>query len=466
MSIIGVFALQKPQLAAPPPFHLHEYGNLLYALATGWRRLIPGAGAMLVDEAKIFVASGKGGDGMLSFRREKYVPRGGPSGGDGGRGGDVILQTDAKLNTLYFFRKRSHFRARNGARGGSSNKTGADAEATIVRVPPGTIIRDAETGGLIADLLGENAQALVAKGGRGGKGNAHFKSAANQAPRLAEKGEPGSERWLKLELKLIADVALVGLPNAGKSTLLSVLSNAKPKIAEYPFTTLEPNLGTVIYDNVDLVFADIPGLIEGAHLGVGLGHSFLRHIQRTSIILHILDGAADDPIADYNQIRAELALFDEHLLQRPEIIVINKLDQPAAREYLPLLEEGFRERNLSDIIAISALTRENVQALVQRTFEHAANSPALQANPEESPHIYALGEEEIPFELVQEDGIFYISGERIERAAAMTFWDYEEAVARFQQTLQTLGVVAALQRAGVRRGDTVFVGDFELEWSA
>ena len=288
---------------------------------------------MLVDEARIYVASGKGGDGMVSFRREKFVPRGGPSGGNGGRGGDVILRAQSSLNTLTYFRKNVHFKAGAGARGGSGNKTGADADPLIVTVPAGTMARDAATGGLIADLTADGAQVIVARGGRGGKGNAHFKTSANQTPRMAEKGEPGSERWLTLELRLIADVGLVGLPNAGKSTLLSVVSNAKPKIADYPFTTLEPSLGTVVYDNIDLVFADIPGLIEGAHLGVGLGHAFLRHVQRTRMILHIIDGSADDAIADYNQIRAELALYDEKLAQRPEIVVINKLDLPDVRDY-------------------------------------------------------------------------------------------------------------------------------------
>ena len=420
---------------------------------------------MLVDEAKIFVASGKGGDGMISFRREKYVPRGGPSGGDGGRGGDVVLRADANLNTLYFFRKRVHFKADSGVKGGSSNKTGADASSTIVRVPPGTIIRDAETGGLIADLVTPESEAVVARGGRGGKGNAHFKTSANQAPRLAEKGEPGMERWLTLELKLIADVGLVGLPNAGKSTLLSVVSNAKPKIADYPFTTLQPNLGTVIYDNRDLVFADIPGLIEGAHAGVGLGHAFLRHVQRTRILLHILDGAADDPIADYNQIRAELALYDDDLAQRPEIVVINKLDLPETREYLDLLRESLRERGLHDVMAVSALTRENVRELIQQVFERASHLPArATATPEVTP-VYELADEGLPFELKIDEGVYYITGERIERAAAMTYWDYDEAVSRFQKTLAALGVVDALEEAGVRSGDTVFIGDFELEWS-
>ncbi len=420
---------------------------------------------MLVDEAKIFVASGKGGDGMVSFRREKYVPRGGPSGGDGGRGGDVLLRADANMNTLFFFRKRVHFKSANGVKGGSSNKTGADASPTIVRVPAGTIIRDAETGGLIADLVLPEAEVVVARGGRGGKGNVHFKTSANQAPRIAEKGEPGKERWLTLELKLIADVGLVGLPNAGKSTLLSVVSNAKPKIADYPFTTLQPNLGTVIYDNRDLVFADIPGLIEGAHAGVGLGHAFLRHVQRTRILLHILDGAADDPIADYNQIRAELALYDADLAQRPEIVVINKLDLPDAREYLELLRESLRERGLKEVMAVSALTRENVRQLIQRVFELASQLPARAAALPEATPIYELTDESVPFELRVDEDVYFITGERIERAAAMTYWDYDEAVSRFQKTLAALGIVDALEKAGVRSGDTVYIGDFELEWS-
>ena len=258
---------------------------------------------------------------------------------------------------------------------------------------------------------------------------------------------------------------MVGLPNAGKSTLLSVVSNAKPKIAAYPFTTLQPNLGTVIYDNSDLVFADIPGLIEGAHAGVGLGHAFLRHVQRTRILLHILDGAADDPIADYNQIRAELALYDADLAQRPEIVVINKLDLPEAREYLDLLRESLRERGVGEIMAVSALTRENVRQLVQRVFEVASRLPARAATSPELAPVYELADEAVPFELRIDDGVYFVTGERIERAAAMTYWDYDEAVSRFQKTLAALGVIDALEKAGVRSGDTVFIGDFELEWS-
>ncbi len=421
---------------------------------------------MLIDEAKVYVASGKGGDGMVSFRREKYVPRGGPSGGDGGRGGDVMLKTDANLNTLYFFRRRIHFRANPGSKGGSSNKTGADADSLVIRVPMGTVVRDAETGGVIADLVGPEAELVVAPGGRGGRGNAHFKSSANQAPRIAEKGEPGVERWIALELKMIADVALVGLPNAGKSTLLSVVSNAKPKIADYPFTTLEPNLGTVVYDNKDLVFADIPGLIEGAHLGIGLGHSFLRHVQRTALIVHLLDGSAADPLADYNQIRAELALYDDRLVERPEIVVVNKIDLPAAREYLELLEESLIERGIERPLAISALTRENVEGLIQRVFELYARLPERNVKLYNETPVYELSDDEgVPFDLEIDNGIYYVRGDRIERAAAMTYWDYEEAVMRFQRTLEAMGVAAALEQAGVSIGDTVFIGDFELEWS-
>ena len=420
---------------------------------------------MFVDEAKIFVASGKGGAGMVSFRREKYVPRGGPSGGNGGRGGDVILRADSNLNTLYFFRKQVHFKAKPGGKGGSSHKTGADAEALVVRVPRGTLVRDAETGGLIADLVAENAEAVVAEGGRGGKGNAHFKSSANQTPRIAEKGEPGIERWLRLELKLIADVALVGVPNAGKSTLLSVVSNAKPKVADYPFTTLEPNLGTVIYDNRDLVFADIPGLIEGAHMGVGLGHAFLRHVQRTRLIVHLVDGTSADPVADYNQIRSELALFDDKLAERPEIVVVNKLDLPDVREYWPLLEEAFAERGVEEVLAISALTRENVDDLIRRVFGEMAKAPDLLEQESADMPTYELEDDGISFGIDVEDGVYYVSGAEIERAAAMTYWDYDEAVARFQKTLDALGIIRALEEAGVSAGDTVFVGDYELEWS-
>ncbi len=420
---------------------------------------------MLVDEAKIFVASGKGGDGIVAFRREKYVPLGGPSGGNGGRGGDVIFRADPNMNTLYYFRKQVHFKAPVGGKGASSNKTGANADPLIVNVPVGTIIRDAETGGLIADLVRPDEEVVVAEGGRGGKGNSHFKSSANQAPRIAEKGAPSVERWITLELKMIADIALVGMPNAGKSTLLSVVSNAKPKIADYPFTTLEPNLGAVVYDDIDLVFADIPGLIEGAHMGVGLGHSFLRHIQRTRLIIHVLDGSAEDPIADYNQISTELALYDEQLADRPEIVVVNKMDVAEAREYWELIRDQLIARGVEQPMAISAITRENVPQLIQRAFGMISQLPEIELAETAEVPVYEIDDDDVKFEVDVEDGIYYVSGERIERAAAMTYWDYEEAVSRFQKTLEVLGVSEALQKSGVKPGDTVFIGDFELEWS-
>lgn len=420
---------------------------------------------MLVDDVKIYVCSGKGGDGVVAFRREKYVPRGGPSGGDGGKGGDVIFKVNSQRNTLTNYKYHNHFKAQHGERGGTSNRTGANAENLILEVPAGTLIKDAETGEVLADLLKEGDSVVILRGGRGGKGNARFATASNQAPRVAEKGAPGQERWLRLELKLIADVGLVGVPNAGKSTLLSVVSNAKPKIADYPFTTLEPNLGVVIYDDRDLVFADIPGLIEGAHMGVGLGHAFLRHVSRCRILIHLLNGSSEDPVADFNQINTELALYDEKLAQKPQIVAFNKIDLPEAQEYFPLIKEELAKRGV-EIMEISAATQRNVKQLIQRAFHEIDQLP--EETEEELYQIpnYEL-EEDLPiFTLEQpEEKVFVVRGERIERAAAMTYWDYDQAVLRFQQILELLGITAALKEAGVEPGDTVFIGDYELEWS-
>lgn len=420
----------------------------------------------MIDETKIHVRSGDGGDGLIHFRREKYVPRGGPAGGDGGSGGDVVLVVDPKVSTLFDFQQRTHFKAQSGERGGSNNKTGASAPALEIGVPPGTLVRDADTNALLGDLVRGGDRLVVARGGRGGRGNARFKSASRQAPRVAERGEPGEERWLKLELKLIADVGLVGVPNAGKSTLLSVISNARPKIADYPFTTLEPNLGVVRYDDRDMVVADIPGLIEGAHMGVGLGHSFLRHVQRTRLLVHLLDGAGEDPLADYNQINVELALYDENLGEKPQIVVFNKMDLPQAQEHWPQVEAELRTRGVRPL-AISAATQDNVQTLIQMIFQTYAELP------EEAPAVvgdelpvYELPEDEAVFEISRgDDGSYHVTGKRIERAAAMTYWDYDEAIVRFQDILETLGVTQALEEAGVQVGDTVYIGDYELEWS-
>ncbi|MBE2183941.1 MAG: GTPase ObgE [Anaerolineae bacterium] len=416
------------------------------------------------DQAKIFVSSGKGGDGLVAFRREKYVPHGGPAGGDGGKGADVILRVNPKINTLIAFTRQIHFKGNPGVRGGTSTKTGKSARDVIIEVPAGTIVRDAETGEILADLVRPEDSVIVAKGGRGGRGNARFATSNAQAPRYAEKGEPGEERWITLELRLIADVGIVGVPNAGKSTLLSVISNARPKIADYPFTTLEPQLGVVLYDSRDLVVADIPGLLEGAHSGVGLGHSFLRHVTRTRVLVHLLDGAAEDPLADFNQINVELSLYDDKLGKRPQIVVFSKMDLPEAQEHWPAVRKALRARGIEPM-AISAATRQDVNQLIQRMFTVIDELP-VEPDIIETMPLYELSEEELPFEIEHVSaGTYRVIGKRIERAAKMTYWDYEEAVLRFQRTLDILGITSALREAGVQEGDSVFIGDHELEWS-
>ena len=419
---------------------------------------------MIFDQAKIYVKSGDGGNGIVHFRREKYVPRGGPAGGDGGKGGDVYLVVKPTINTLIAFSRHSHFKAENGQAGGTSNKTGRSGNDMLVEVPPGTIIRDADSGALIADLIEPGQQFLIAKGGRGGRGNSRFVSSTNQAPRIAEKGEPGEERWIKLELKLIADVGIVGVPNAGKSTLLSVISNARPKIADYPFTTLEPNLGVVIVDDRDIVFADIPGLVEGAHSGAGLGHDFLRHVQRTRVLVHLLDGSAEDPIADFHQINTELALFDEKLSEKPQIIAVNTPDIPDVQEKWPTLRDELQKLG-HDPLAISAATQDKVRDVVNLALQALDELPEDVDEPEELA-VYELGDDPLAFEITRTDDAGYrVTGQRIERAVAMTYWDYDQAVTRFHRILDSMGITQALIDAGVQTGDTVYIGEMELEWS-
>ena len=417
---------------------------------------------MFMDEVKIHVKSGDGGDGLVSFRREKFVPHGGPAGGDGGKGGDVYLVVNPHLSTLSVFQRKRHFKAERGGRGGSSNKTGKDGADVLIEVPPGTVVRDAESGRMMADLTQPGQRVLVARGGRGGRGNARFATATNQAPRVAERGEPGEERWLQLELRLIADVGIVGVPNAGKSTLLSVISAAKPKIADYPFTTLEPNLGVVELDDRTFVAADIPGLIEGAHLGAGLGHSFLRHVQRTRALIHLLDGASDDPLADFNQINTELALFDERLGEKPQLVVFNKMDLPQAAERWPAVREQIKARGY-EIMSISAVAQTRVRELVGRVFQLLDELPE-EAPAEEAP-VYSLEADPLAFEVERlKEREWRVRGERIERAAAMTYWEYDQSIVRFQRILEALGIYQALIDAGVQQGDVVRIGDYELEW--
>jgi len=332
---------------------------------------------MFIDEAIIQVKSGKGGDGAVHFRREKYVPRGGPDGGDGGHGGDVVLEVVSTLNTLYDFRHESQFRALDGKNGARQKMTGKSAPELVIKIPPGTIVYDAQTNEMMGDLIESGQRLVVCKGGRGGRGNQHFATPSHQVPRIAERGEPGQEKKLRLELKLIADIGIVGVPNAGKSTFLAAVTNATPKIAAYPFTTIEPNLGvTHLDEDTTLVLADIPGLIEGAHLGVGLGHDFLRHIQRTRVLIHLLDGLAEDPLLDLAQINSELALFDPALADKPQIVALNKIDLPDVQSRWPKIKRALKRRGYEPY-SISAVTGMDVRQVLYRAAQLLTDAPPL-----------------------------------------------------------------------------------------
>ncbi|HUG33919.1 MAG TPA: GTPase ObgE [Anaerolineales bacterium] len=419
---------------------------------------------MFTDQVEIHVRSGKGGDGMVHFRREKFIPRGGPDGGDGGRGGDVIFEVKQTLNTLSSFRQNQKFKAEDGFKGGPSQMSGRAGKDLVIPVPPGTVIFDAETNAILGDLTEPDQRLIMCKGGRGGRGNQHFATSRNQAPRTAERGAPHEERRLRLELKLIADIGLIGVPNAGKSTLLSVLTNAKPKIAPYPFTTLEPNLGVAEIDvNTSVVLADIPGLIEGASHGAGLGHDFLRHIQRTRVLIHLLDGLSEDPVADYSQINTELSLFDPNLAKKPQITVLNKIDQPDVQAKLSDIQKKFKKRDV-ELMTISALARTNTRELLVRAFQTLQETPPLESFEAPMP-IYKPKEDPREYKITMEGArMWRITGSAIERAAKMTYWEHDGSLRRFQKIMDTLGLNEALRKAGVQDGDTVAIGDFELEW--
>ncbi len=417
---------------------------------------------MFIDEVKIYVRSGRGGAGVVHFHREKYVPRGGPDGGDGGRGGDVIFRVAATLNTLQSFRYKHKYVADDGENGGPSNMTGKSAKDLIIPIPPGTMIYDAETNELLGDLVEPDQQLVVCKGGRGGRGNQHFATSRNQAPRTAEKGEPPEEKQLRLELKLLADIGIVGVPNAGKSSLLAAVTNAKPKIADYPFTTLEPKLGVAHLDEeTDLILADIPGLIEGAHQGVGLGFDFLKHIQRTRVLIHVIDGMAEDPLADFSQINSELALFDPELGRKPQIVVVNKIDMPEVQARWKDLEKSLK--NMGNIAyAISALTRTNLQPVLWKAHELLKTTPIPEVAP--TLPIYKPAEDPRDFKITREENGWRVTGIAIERAADMTYWEHDGSVRRFQRLMVTLGVDEALRKQGIKEGETVYIKDYELEW--
>jgi len=420
---------------------------------------------MFIDHAKIYVKGGDGGNGIVAFRREKYVPMGGPAGGDGGRGGNVVFEADEGLRTLMDFRYKKHFKAARGAHGQGKNMHGAWGEDLIIKVPPGTVIKDDDTHEVLADLTEHGQRAIIARGGRGGKGNTRFVNATNRAPSFAENGEPGEERWIHLELKLLADVGLVGFPNAGKSTLISRISAARPKIADYPFTTLVPNLGVVSTKNKDtFIVADIPGLIEGAHEGVGLGLEFLRHIERTRVLLFIIDAAQTenrDVLEDFQVLRQELEHYNIDLTNRPYLVVANKMDLPDSQENVKKLVEKFGDK----VHLISAVTGEGISELIDKVYE------LLQSIPEEAKKMAGAEavvrkfKEPEPFIIKNVNGVYEISGKRIEKLVAMTNFDYEEGLQRFQQTIIKMGLEDALREQGIKEGDTVKIKDLEFTYS-
>lgn len=432
---------------------------------------------MFLDEVKIFVRSGDGGNGLVAFRREKYVPKGGPAGGDGGRGANVVFIVDEGLRTFMDYRYQKKFVAPNGENGMSKGMHGRKSKDLYLKVPPGTVIRDTDTGEVLADLVEHEQEVIVARGGRGGRGNCRFATPSNPAPEIAENGEPGEERNLTLELKLMADVGLVGFPSVGKSTLLSITSKAKPKIADYHFTTLAPNLGVVeTKDHRSFVMADLPGLIEGASQGVGLGHQFLRHIERTKVIVHVVDMSATDgrdPYEDYKIINQELGGYNMRLLERPQIVVANKMDIPAAQENL----EEFKAKLAADgeevdIVEISAFTRTNVDNLLYKISDILDSTDPnmlyeLDTEEEsmENRVLYKHKPKDETFKITRDDTAAYVvSGPGIERAFLMTDFNRDASVRRFAQQMRSMGVDDALRERGCKNGDTVKIlkGEFEF----
>lgn len=405
---------------------------------------------------------------MMSFRRESMVPKGGPDGGNGGRGGDVILVVNPHLNTLNHFQYEREFVAEDGRRGGNKDMTGRSGPIRYVQVPPGTLVRDVETNMLIGDLMSEGQELAVVTGGRGGRGNAMFASATNQTPYMAENGAPGEVRKLRLELKLIADIGIVGKPNAGKSTLLSVLTAAKPKIANYPFTTLQPNLGVApLAVDRAVVLADIPGLIEGASAGVGLGHEFLRHIERTRVLIHLIDGMSEDPVGDYETVNAELAAFGHGLDEKIQVLALTKMDLPDARAafelYGPQLAAAARAAGKDDVImAISSAGHEQVREVLASAVRILDELPPLP--PAEVEPILANDEPDLSFTITRVGGGYRVASKMLEKRVMMTRWDLEDSILSFQRMLLRSGISAALQARGVKVGDIVHIGDYDLEW--
>ncbi len=420
---------------------------------------------MFIDKARIYVEAGNGGDGMSSFRREKFVEKGGPNGGNGGRGGNVVLRADISLNTLIDFRYKRKFIAKSGDRGGVSNMTGHRGEDVIIKVPLGTVVRDDETNIMIADLTEDGQEFVAAKGGRGGKGNACYATSTKRAPTFAEKGEPGTKGWLRLELKLLADVGLVGYPSVGKSSIISRVSAARPEIAAYHFTTLTPVLGVVrLNEEQSFVLADIPGLIEGAAEGVGLGHDFLRHIERTKVLLHVVDVSGcegRDPIEDFEKINHELEAYSAKLARRKQLVVANKMDLPDSADNFAILKEYVEEKGY-EIMPVSAATGEGLQELMWKAWEMARQ---YVAEPEEEIGVVEEGDPD-SFEIIRgaEDADFEVKGKNIERLVAMTNFDNSEALYRFQLIWKRLKIEEALLEAGIQEGQTVRILDMVFNY--
>jgi len=423
---------------------------------------------MFIDEAIIEVEAGAGGDGCVSFRREKYVPRGGPDGGDGGRGGDVVLIADESLNTLLDYHYCTRYKAENGKHGSGNNRKGRNGKPTLLRVPMGTLIYDADTGDLLADLSKHGQRFVVARGGKGGRGNAAFATSTHQAPRFAEKGLPGEKRRLRLELKLLADVGIVGMPNAGKSTLLSRVSAARPKIAEYPFTTLTPHLGVVRSHERTFVMADIPGLIEGAHAGAGLGHQFLRHIERARLLLYLLDVspyAEPEPLTAFEILQRELQLHSPTLLQKPALVALNKIDTLPVAERLTRLQpvkEALERRGL-EVFLISAHTGEGVNELVAALAQRVAKLPPPE--PLTAPAETEFKRPPAPIRVYREGDHFVVEGDLPLEIVQVTDLSNEEALHRMQKRLRGLGIFKRLKELGAQEGDLVRIGEVELEYT-
>jgi GTPase len=420
---------------------------------------------MFIDSALISVKAGDGGDGSVSFHTARYVPNGGPDGGDGGRGGSIIFKASDGLSTLQDFRYRHSYQAADGKKGGQSNQTGKSGSDLVIRVPVGTMIKDAETGRILADLTADGQESAIARGGRGGQGNAHFANSVRQAPRFARAGEPGEEFNLQIELKLLADAALIGYPNVGKSTLLSVVSAARPKIADYEFTTLEPVLGVVAVDDYSFVLADIPGLIEGAHEGTGLGLAFLKHIERTRLLIHVLDVAGQgtrNPLSDFELVNRELAAYDKRLAELPQVVALNKTDLASpdviSNVKLTLEKKGY------PVFVICAPIGEGVEALMRHAAAMLRQLPPVRLFEENAGTVrYQLEEEEL-FRVDKAGGVWKVSGPWIENLVRSTNFDDSDSLKYFQRLIRRKGVIDALKKAGCQEGDTVSLGGLEFDF--